>query len=1096
MTGGGGGLRLPLSEAQLGVWHARRLDPASPAYDLGGYAEIRGGLDAELLERAAAAMVAEVAALRVRFDDTTDPVSQVVAPAAPPPLARLDFGGAADPAAQALAWIRAQLAEPRDPTRDPVLEVALVRLADDLHWWYARSHHLVLDGYSVPLVCGRVAQIYTALARGTGPGPSPFGPYRLLLDAERAYRAGADFAADRGFWLDRMAGAPDIPTLATRTGPPLGPFHRSSMDLPPALADALRRRGPGRAWVPVLMAAFAGYLSRLTGASELRLGVPMASRSGPLLRIPGNAANLLPLRVAAPPGQSAAELTATVGAELRQVRRHHRYRGEELARELGAVGAGPAIFGPSVNIRDFDHGLVFGEAETVLRDVTAGPVEDLTLSVRRRGDAFALSLDGNAGAYTRAEVEAHLPRFVDHLAGFADRLTRPGRSAGPPRYTGHRHGDVVTGRAPQLAEAFAGQARRTPYAVALRDGDRSWTFTDLAGRVARLAGVLRRAGVGPERLVALALPRSAEYVVALLAVARAGGAWLPLDPGHPPQRLAQALRTSPPALILVAGPSAGPPPAAGVPVLSVAADGEHAPLWPVPAAGREAEPDGGQDPPWPAPDPANLAYAIATSGSTGLPRTVEVSHGALANLLRSHRTGVMTRLPAGARLRIGHTAPFTVDAALDPLLWMVAGHELVLLPEETYRDPHALVRAVRAERLDLVDAPPSYLGVLLDAGLLDPGPARAGGHRPTVVVFGGEAAPAQLWARLRAVSGPRLLLNAYGPTEFTVDALLAEVASAELPVLGVPVAGSRALVLDGALRPVPEGGVGELYLGGPGIARGYAGQPGLTAARFVADPFGPPGDRLLRAGDLVRVRFGGELEFLGRVDDQVKIRGFRVEPREVQAVLAGHPAVQACAVVPKPGRGGLVLVGYVVPRPAAAGADLAGTLLVYARTLLPDHLVPAAIVPLPVLPLTAGGVLDRRALPDPGLLSDRPYRAPGTPTEAALCASFADVLGTDRVGVDDDFFALGGHSLLAGRLLGVIRTRLGADLSLRTIFTHRTAHALARTMDAADRFMTVYGTERTGHDWMDVPLSSGPGEAGARVRDEVSRPRSRPGVAG
>jgi hypothetical protein len=269
-------------------------------------------------------------------------------------------------------------------------------------------------------------------------------------------------------------------------------------------------------------------------------------------------------------------------------------------------------------------------------------------------------------------------------------------------------------------------------------------------------------------------------------------------------------------------------------------------------------------------------------------------------------------------------------------------------------------------------------------------------------------------------------------------------------VLGEPVSGSRALVLDDALRPVPEGGIGELHLGGPGIARGYAGQPALTASRFVPDPFGPPGERLFRTGDLVRVRFGGDLEFLGRIDDQVKIRGFRVEPREVEAVLAGHPDVQTCAVAPRPGPGGPVLVGYVVPRPAASDrlcADLAGTLRVYARTLLPDYLVPAAIVPVPVLPLTVDGLLDRRALPDPGPLGDQPYRAPDTPTEAALCASFAEVLGTDRVGVDDDFFALGGDSLLAGRLLGVIRTRLGVDLGLRAIFTHRTAHALARTID-------------------------------------------------
>jgi acyl-coenzyme A synthetase/AMP-(fatty) acid ligase len=466
-------------------------------------------------------------------------------------------------------------------------------------------------------------------------------------------------------------------------------------------------------------------------------------------------------------------------------------------------------------------------------------------------------------------------------------------------------------------------------------------------------------------------------------------------------------------------------------------------VWTVPAEAAAAEPDLDPHGRWAAPDPANLAYVLHTSGSTGLSRAVEVTAGALANLLHSHRDTIMARVPAGVRLRIGHTAPFTVDAALDPLLWMVAGHELVVVPQETYRDPYALVRAVRADRLDLVDAPPSYLGVLLDAGLLD-----VGLHRPTVVVFGGEAAPAELWSRLRAVPGPRLLLNAYGPTEFTVDALHAEVGSAEVPVLGEPVAGSRALVLDGALRPVPEGGVGELYLAGPGIARGYAGRPGLTAAHFVADPFGPPGHRLFRTGDLVRLRFGGGLEFLGRIDDQLKIRGFRVDPREVETVLTAHADVLACAVLPRPGPGGPVLVGYVVPRRASAdSAELASALLVHTRTALPDHLVPAAIVALPALPLTADGVLDRRALPDPPFAGDRPYRAPGTRTESALCAGFAEVLGADRVGVDDDFFALGGHSLLAGRLLGVIRARLGADLGLRTIFTHRTVRALARAID-------------------------------------------------
>jgi amino acid adenylation domain-containing protein len=466
-------------------------------------------------------------------------------------------------------------------------------------------------------------------------------------------------------------------------------------------------------------------------------------------------------------------------------------------------------------------------------------------------------------------------------------------------------------------------------------------------------------------------------------VAHAGGAWLPLDPDHPPARGRRAIEAGRPAGVLTGGSVAEP-------------------IEVVPAA------------------PGNLAYVVHTSGTTGRPRAVAVTRAGVANLLASHRAGLM----GGERRRVAHTAPLTVDAAVDPLLWMTAGHELVLLRTEIYRDPHRFVDAVRAQRIEVVDVPPSYLRVLLDAGLLE-----AGG--PSLVVFGGEAAPAELWERLPAA------FNAYGPSEFTVDALLAEVRDTETPVLGTPVAGCRALVLDGALRPVPEGGVGELYLGGPGLARGYAGEPGPTATRFVADPFGPPGERLFRTGDLVRVRFDGNLEFLGRSDDQVKIRGFRVEPREVEAVLSRHPEVQACAVLARDGR----LIAYVVPE---HDSEAAASLLAHARSELPDHLVPAAIVGLPELPLAADGTLDRRALPEPRLDQGPDHRTPRTAAERALCACFAEVLAVDRVGVDDDFFALGGDSLRAARLLGLLRQRLGLEIGLRDVFTHRTVGAMIK----------------------------------------------------
>ncbi|MFY1638092.1 amino acid adenylation domain-containing protein [Solwaraspora sp. WMMB335] len=1043
-----GDVVLPLTRAQLGVWYGIRLHPGTAAYDVGGYAEIRGPIDADLLARACTSAVAEAESLRVRFDDSGARPVQIIRPPRPVPLRVVDLSATVDPATAARDWLRDDLKTPADPIRDPLLAVTLLRLGAGRHWWYVRSHHLVVDGYSLPLVCRRVAETYTALRRGTQPGPNPFAPLRLLAEAESAYLDSAERDADEAFWASRMARTEPPPTVSGRGPQPPGEFVRRSarIDEPTARQLAANATRAGVTWADVAIAAFAGYLARTTGVSGLTLGVPLTARRGTTLRVPGHTANVLPLRAVVAPATTARELVTAVAADLATMRRHQRYRGEDLARTLQARGQA-GWYGPSVNIKFFDYRLDFDGAETIFHTVAAGPVDDLTLSVRQGPGRVDLDLDGNVRAYDGPQTAAHLAGLVDYLTAFVGHLA--GGVGGPVRRIesdeqirartsgAHLHGPAPASAPPPLPVAFAARAGRHPDRVAVVDGVRSWTFGEIDRAATALATALRRAGAGPETVVALALPRSAEFIVAMLAVSRSGAAWLPLDPDLPTDRIAFVIADSAPVAVVVDHD----PGTVGRPVSWLT--GLDRRIRVVPVAGHPDETSAAGD--WALPRPDGLAYLIYTSGSTGQPKAVQVPHRALANLLDSHRRSIMLRIPPGTRLRVGHSAALSFDAALDPLLWMVDGHELLLLPDDIYRDATALARTVAAQRLGYLDCTPTHLEHLLDTGLL-----ADGGHRPSVLVLGGEPAPVALWSRLRvlaATAPATACFNAYGPTEYTVDALLADVCGTASPVLGTPVAGTRALVLDERLYPVAAGAAGELYLGGAGLARGYANLPALTAARFVADPWGPPGGRLLRTGDLVRLTIGGQLEHLGRTDDQVKIRGHRVEPAETQAVLAAHPDVARCAVVAVGGVTGAHLVGYVVPRP---GTDVDPTsLLAHLRTRLPDYLVPAGIVPLAALPVTAHGKLDRRALPVPRFDADQPYRPATTPTEQVLCQLYAELLGVERVGADDDFFTRGGHSLTASRLLAAIRSRLGVELDLPAVFTHRTPAALAGAADTA-----------------------------------------------
>ncbi|HEV3294647.1 MAG TPA: amino acid adenylation domain-containing protein, partial [Streptosporangiaceae bacterium] len=584
--------------------------------------------------------------------------------------------------------------------------------------------------------------------------------------------------------------------------------------------------------------------------------------------------------------------------------------------------------------------------------------------------------------------------------------------------------DVPPGTFPEL---FQQQAARTPDATALAAGPEQLTYAHLNTRANQLARLLAGHGAGPEQVVALALPRTADMITAILAVHKTGAAYLPIDPALPPARTGYLLTDARPALILTTTAADPPPAISGVPRLRLDDSATTAAL----AGQPGTDLDGSLD-------PASPAYVIYTSGSTGQPKGVVTTHAALAAF---HASQQARFLPGHPVLRGALTAAFSFDASWEVLLLLAAGHELHLIDEDTRTDPGRLVQYTTDQRIDLISTTPTFLDQLLTAGLL------TSHHHPRIIVPGGEPIPDRLWQALATAPGTTSY-NVYGPTEATIDATSRPITGTR-PGIGQPLHNMHAYVLDPALRPVPPGIPGQLHLAGPQLARGYLNQPGLTAQKFIACPYGPPGQRMYATGDIVRWTPGGQLEFTGRADQQVKIRGFRIEPGEIQTALLAHPAISGAAVIARDDNGRRYLAAYLVPAPGGTIPD-PGDLREHLAATLPDYMIPATFTTLDALPLTTSGKLDHRALPAP----DRDtltagYVPPRTPAEQAIAAIWADVLGLDQVGIHDSFFELGGDSILSIQIISRLRAALGADLTPRVIFTHPTIAALATAIPDA-----------------------------------------------
>ncbi|KUP96817.1 non-ribosomal peptide synthetase [Thermobifida cellulosilytica] len=1021
---------LPLSPLQEGLlFHHALTGEAGDVYAVQCRITLHGRLDRDRLRRAAQALLRRYPNLRAGFahEGLDQPVQFVPADAeAEWRQTGPDGHGVAATAARVA---ERELARGFDLAAPPLLRFALV--ADDTeHVLVVTAHHILLDGWSLPLLVDELCALYAVDGDPAALPPAP--AYRDHL----AWLARLDRTAAEAAWRRALAGLPGPCLVAPDRPVGARPPRRLVRPLGAALSERLRRTARAHRVTPntLFQAAWAVALAARTGGDDVVFGQPVSGRSPEVAgseSMIGLFTNTLPVRVRLEARETAAALLRRIHAEQADLVDHHALGLAAVQRAAGAA----ALFDTLLVVESFpldrsrhaaDHaGLRVADVE--VRDATHYPLALVALPE----EEIVLRLDHDPDRIAEEDAAALLDLVVRVLTQLADTPERPlsaldllgerERAALAEHNATARPLSAATLTA-LLDTAAAAHAERT----AVVADDARLTYRELHDRAGRIAALLAADGVGAGDVVAVALPRSADLVAALLGVLRAGAAYLPLDLDHPPARLAAMAGRARAAATLTCR-SALPHLGEDLPGTVVLDDpGVRARLaGSAPAATADVHPD-------------QLAYVIFTSGSTGEPKGVGVAHRAVANRLQWMQHAY--RLTPDDR--VAHKTPVGFDVSVWELFWpLTVGATMVVARPGGHRDPAYLAALFDEQQVSVCHFVPSLLRAFLD----EPTAGRAACLRRVVV--SGEALDADLARAFARTLPDTCLENLYGPTEAAVDVTHHPVVGphagpvGETVPIGRPVWNTELHVLDAALRPLPAGAVGELYLGGVQLARGYVGRPDLTAARFVANPFGPPGSRLYRTGDLVRRRHDGAVEYLGRTDDQVKINGVRLEPGEVEAALRARPGVADAAVAVRSApAGGVRLVGYVVPdgTPPAA-ADLRAAL---AETL-PPALVPAVFVHLDALPLSVNGKLDRAALPDPDPEEPQEGRAPRTPAETALCTAFAEVLGLERVAADADFFALGGDSVSSLRLVGRL-VRDGIELTVRDVFTHRTPERLAR----------------------------------------------------
>jgi amino acid adenylation domain-containing protein len=1030
---------LPLSFAQQRLWFIDQLEPGSAAYNIAQGRRLRGALDVGVLRRALDEVVRRHESLRTTFHRVGGRPVQVVSPGARAGLAEVDLRGLGDRARETEARrIAAEHAgRPFDLARGPLLRAAVARLGEDDFALLLGMHHVVSDGWSMEVLVRELSELYAAFREGR---PSPLAPlpvqYADFAAWQRAWLEGPTLDRQLAWWRERLAGAPPVLELPTDRPRPRVPGEAGGtrwITLPDEAGAALRAlsRREGTTLFMTLLAAWQALLGRWAGRDDVVVGAPVAGRDRTEVEgLIGFFVNTLAMRTDLSGAPDGRELLRRVRETALGAYAHADIPFERLVEEIVPARSlsHTPLFQVAFSLQNADAAVLrLGDGELEELDAGGDAAKfDLHFAMADHGGRLGGTLAYRAELWDGATAQRMLEHFGVLAGALAAEPERPVAElpllpAAERRHVLEGVNDTRCGypAGERVHDLFVAQARRTPHAPAVSFRGDIVSYAELDARSARLANALRGLGVGPETRVGICLERTPELLAAMLAVLRAGGAYVPLDPAYPRERLRWMQEDARVSLVLTSGRLADALPA-----------GTRALALDAVRAEADAEPT---DVPESGAMPESLSHVIFTSGSTGRPKGVMIRHSSVVVLLHWLRENLSDEERSASLFSTSINFDVSVAEVFGTLSW---GGKLVMVE-------NALELATVEEPVVHASMVPTAAAELLRAGGIPAG--------VRTLNLGGEALPNDLAQALyRQLPTVRKVGNLYGPTEDTTYSTYSVVRrGASQVLLGRPVANTRALVLDGALEPVPLGVPGELYLAGDGLARGYASRPDLTAERFLPCPFGEPGSRMYRVMDRVRWRADGELEYFGRTDFQVKVRGFRIELGEIETALRSHPAVaETVAVVREDLPGDRRIAAYLVP-PEGEEAPGAGELRDWLRERVPEYMVPSAFVALERLPLTPNGKLDRLALPAPGERAgaEREYVAPRTPTEEAVAAAWAETLGTARVGAHDNFFDLGGHSLLLVQLHSRLQERFGAGVSLAELFGHATLADLARRLD-------------------------------------------------
>ncbi|WP_437747776.1 amino acid adenylation domain-containing protein [Sorangium sp. So ce1504] len=1087
---------LPLSPAQQPIWLGHQLDPESAAYNVASVIAVEGTLDHSTLLRALARAVNEADVLRARFreidgDEQGAPV-QVIEPELAFDCPLSDLRAHPSPEAEARAWMEWDLAARIDLGSGRLFSTRLFLLGERRSWWYFKSHHIALDGFAMSMFFKRVAELYSCLASGKEISPTPFGPLAALIESEQAYQGSDAHRRDRAYWRGKCSRGTDVASFTSEVALPSRSFLRCDASISQQTVARLQRMAEGASahWVPVLIAAFGVFLSRVSGRQQVVLGIPFLNRLGSIAtRIPSTMANVLPLHVRVRPGDTVRDVLASVSGELSQMRLHQRYRAEDVRRDCNLLGEDRRLTGPQINVDLFTSDLDFGGQRGAPEMLSAGPADDLSFLVQPGAEGEGLRLIGmaNPALYREEELRLNIARFLEFLERFAEGVDTPvGRldaftseerrfffAPKPAAGAARAAGGVETGT---LIGAFERRAIEAPEAVALTFGDEHITYAELDARANRLASAMADAAdfVGNPR-IALLIERSVETIVAILAAFKVGAAYVPIDPDAPSGRIDAILADTQPVLLLADAYN-----------MRKLGSSPFKTLVIEPDKLASARPATAGLTPWRraagSPSADDLAYIIYTSGSTGKPKGVKITHH---NVVRLFKT-----TDRWFEYRCDDVWTQCFSYVFDASVWeiwgaLLHGARLVMVPPEIARAPEALLELIVKEKVTVFGQIPSAFYRLMEAE--EDRPELASQLSLRYQCFGGEALDLgrlKPWFSRHEEGKPKLL-NMYGITETTINVTYQFVTRSQVlaesgSFIGRAYDDLRVMVLDDALRPVPIGGYGEMYVAGEGLAPGYLNRPDLDAVRFVADPYGPPGSRMYRSGDVAVLHEDGLLEYVGRSDQQVKVRGYRIELGEIESHLRDHPAISdAVASVQVDTFGDPKLVAHVVPATDAASPRTvdADSLRDYLRERLPPYMVPHAIGVLAALPFNQNGKVDRRALPEIKVTSERRVEPARDALDERVIEVWRGHLGVERLGIDDNFFELGGDSIKAIR---VCRT-LG--MPVMTLFKDPTPRACADFLraggDAAEQkqgsFLHAFGRGAgdAGINLLCVPFAGG-----------------------